>query len=158
MMEQTNSIHQRAQDIAHDHLMNAGIILDASVWPVFLAAITEALTQQQPTGQGMTGEEIEMLAIEAAKYGFNYRGNSQHHGEVPEGNVLQWLQWYLSSLPNSAPLSEKEVSEQRITEEAENHAKSKIKQFVGDYPIDYEEAVNICKSSFIAGYKSSTNK
>lgn len=34
------------------------------------------------------------LVLAAAKYGFDYRDNSQHQGEVPKGNVLQWLQYY----------------------------------------------------------------
>ena len=29
--------------------------------------------------------------IAAVNYGFNYRDNSQHAGEVPIGNTLQWL-------------------------------------------------------------------
>ena len=29
--------------------------------------------------------------IDAVNYGFNYRDNSQHSGEVPVGNILQWL-------------------------------------------------------------------
>jgi len=48
---------------------------------------------------GYSGESVKLIALEAAKYGFNYRDISQHHGCVPDGNVLQWLQWYLSSLP-----------------------------------------------------------
>ena len=55
---------------------------------------------QPPTGTASGGyslEQVEKIALEAAKYGFNYRDISQHNGEVPEGNVLQWLQNFLQS-------------------------------------------------------------
>jgi len=39
--------------------------------------------------------QFESIVLDAAKYGFDYRDNSQHQGEVPKGNILQWLQWRL---------------------------------------------------------------
>jgi hypothetical protein len=43
-------------------------------------------------------ELIGQVALAAAKYGFEYRDNSQYSGQIPEGNILQWLQWYKSQI------------------------------------------------------------
>lgn len=61
-------------------------------------ATMDEYRSQPPTGTASGGyslEQVEKIALEAAKYGFNYRDISQHNGEVPEGNVLQWLQNFL---------------------------------------------------------------
>lgn len=61
----------------------------------------EPLVQKNPL-EDIT-ECIKYLVIEAARYGFNYHTTSQHHGEVPTGNILQWLNWYLTEKKITLP-------------------------------------------------------
>jgi hypothetical protein len=49
-------------------------------------------------------EEENRMVIDAARYGLWYATEVRHHGEVPEGNILQWLKSYkeMNRTPNDA--------------------------------------------------------
>ena len=53
----------------------------------FLAGKTEYFARLVWSEEKYTLEDV----LEAAKYGYEYRDNSQHTRQVPIGNVLQWL-------------------------------------------------------------------
>lgn len=53
----------------------------------FLAGKTEYFARLVCSEEKYTLEDV----LEAAKYGYEYRDNSQYTRQVPIGNVLQWL-------------------------------------------------------------------
>jgi hypothetical protein len=53
----------------------------------FLAGKTEYYAKLASSEEKYTLEDV----LEAAKYGYEYRDNSQHTRQIPVGNVLQWL-------------------------------------------------------------------
>lgn len=69
-------------------------------------------------GELYSREDVDKIALGAAKYGFEYRDISQHHGFVPDGNVLQWLQNFITQTPTPAPAEWKTADAEEILKEA----------------------------------------
>jgi hypothetical protein len=60
-------------------------------------------------------KELEDLVVGAAQYGFWYANNVKHHGLVPRGNILQWLNTELGPERSVATESPSSTEADKIT-------------------------------------------